>query len=269
MNTSHPLNFAHQDLRNRSFQGKNLNGADFSGADIRGCDFSNASLQGANFQGVRAGQNREKFIVLLVVAVVVAIAQAYAISYMIFGVLGQTPEDPAWVYSQALIISMSIAGVSSAISSLMRSKSILQRIAITVSGSASGALLGFFYGGSAAGGENAQIASASALMGAVVIALASFYFTKVLAVPIAVAGSIAAYGLAFFISTVASAYLSTNNFVWGIVWSTLSLGAIVLTIISLIQALKIMTSSCVTNFRGADLTKAKFDTNFVGAIGYQ
>lgn len=52
---SQGLNFANQDLRDRSFKGRNLIGADFSGADIRGCNFYRAQLKFANFANVRSG----------------------------------------------------------------------------------------------------------------------------------------------------------------------------------------------------------------------
>ncbi|MFB8790512.1 MAG: pentapeptide repeat-containing protein [Potamolinea sp.] len=72
MNSSSPLNFTNQDLRNRSFKGQNLIGADFSGCDIRGCNFSYALLQGANFERTKAGQTPRQFIPLVVVTIIVA-----------------------------------------------------------------------------------------------------------------------------------------------------------------------------------------------------
>ncbi len=49
-----------QDLRNKSFRGKNCEGWDFSGRDISGCDFRNARLDGANFRNAITGQTRKK-----------------------------------------------------------------------------------------------------------------------------------------------------------------------------------------------------------------
>jgi uncharacterized protein YjbI with pentapeptide repeats len=60
------LNFANQDLRDRSFRGQNLAGANFSGADLRGCDFSRANLQDADFNRARTGQSQRQLYLTMV-----------------------------------------------------------------------------------------------------------------------------------------------------------------------------------------------------------
>ncbi len=50
-----PQDFSRQNLRGRSFKGKNLEGANFSYADIRSADFTGANLKGANFSHAQAG----------------------------------------------------------------------------------------------------------------------------------------------------------------------------------------------------------------------
>lgn len=274
MTSSSPLKFANQNLRNRSFKGQNLNGADFSGSDIRGCDFSYALLQGANFERVKAGQTPRQFITLVMVAMVVALLAADAISRMIFGSLGKTAAEPAWSYILALGISLAIAGAFSGVRAMTGAKSLAGRVATTVSGSASGALLGFFYAGSSTN-NNPQIAIAGAVIGGVVMAIAIFrVHGGFVALAVAVAGAVAGYGFAFFVGTMAIAYLSTQKLVWAVFLGTLSIGYIWLTMNSLTLAIKEIRGACGTSFRGADLTNAKFDgariqnTNFRGAIGY-
>ncbi|OYD95162.1 hypothetical protein CDG77_10590 [Nostoc sp. 'Peltigera membranacea cyanobiont' 213] len=56
------LNFAKQDLRNRSFKGQDLTGADFSGCNIQGCDFTSATLVKANFEKAIGGQTSKQII---------------------------------------------------------------------------------------------------------------------------------------------------------------------------------------------------------------
>ena len=70
-----PLDFSNQDLRDRSFKGRqDLAGANFRKADIRGCDFSKANLEEADFSGVTAGLSRKQ--TFIAVACVVAVAGA-------------------------------------------------------------------------------------------------------------------------------------------------------------------------------------------------
>ncbi|MFQ4143667.1 pentapeptide repeat-containing protein [Chlorogloeopsis sp. ULAP02] len=273
MKNQSPLNFAHQNLRNRSFRGQNLIGADFSGSDIRGCDFSYALLQGANFKQVKAGQTFGHLIFIASVAVVVAIATFHAVSQLIFSAVGVTPDEPAWIYALALFWSLNLAGVSSAIRGMTHNRYIIKCIATAVSGATSAALLALFYlHGNAATLKNPKSAVMTLVFVAIVMAIVGFYSTKgLVAVGIGVAGAVAAYGFTFLVVGVASAYLSTQNFVWGLLWSVMALGAIALLIISLKQSFKDMTSSFATSFRGADLTNANFEgaklenTDFSGA----
>ena len=67
------LNFANQDLRDRSFKGKNLVGADFSGADIRGCNFCRSQLKAANFANARAGSSQRQSVIASLVSLAIAI----------------------------------------------------------------------------------------------------------------------------------------------------------------------------------------------------
>ncbi|MGC1396258.1 MAG: pentapeptide repeat-containing protein [Coleofasciculaceae cyanobacterium] len=269
------LNFAEQDLRNRSFKGQNLNQANFSGADLRGCDFSYALLQGANFQGVRLGQTSRQLLMLIGVAVSVALLTLNAFSHMIFGVLGRTPSESGWSLAIALYISLALAGTFGGIRAIIANKSsIFGRITLIVSGAASAALVGFFYGGSTTN-NNSQMAILGAVLGGLIMAilLISRVATRLMVIAVAVAGAVSGYGLAFLFGTVAIANFSVQNLIWGMVWGTLSLIYIAVTMVSL-KFTVTEIKGVGTSFRGADLTNAIFDQvilqniDFKGSIGY-
>lgn len=273
MASSSSLNFANQDLRNRSFKGQNLNGADFSGCDLRGCNFNYALLQGANFERVKTGQTLRQSIPSVVLAMVVALISADAFSQMIFGLLGRTPAEGGWSFVIALGVSLAISGTFSGLRVRMRPKSLARRIATIVSGAMSGALLGFFYGGSTTD-NNVQFAIAGAVLGGVLMALICWRVRHPLVgVAVAAAGAIAGYGFAFFTGATAIAYLSVQKLIGGVFWGALSLGYIGLTMNSLILVVREIRGGRGTSFRGADLTNAKFDrailqnSDFSGVVG--
>ena len=273
--TNSQLNFANQDLRNRSFKGQNLNQANFSGADLRGCDFSYALLQGANFQGVRLGQSSRQLLMLIGVAAIVALLTLNAFSQMVFGALSKTPSAPDWSFVIALCISLAISGTSSAARAILGKKSsIVGRIMLIVSGAASGALIGLFYGGSTTN-NNPKMAIVGAVLGGLIIAITLILQVgrRLMAVAVAVAGAFAGYGLAFLLGAMAIAHFSIQNLIWGMIWGTLSITYIALTMVSLNFTVREIKAAG-TSFRGADLTNAKFDqvilqnTDFRGTIGY-
>lgn len=273
--TNPQLDFANQDLRNRSFKGQNLNQANFSGADLRGCDFSYALLQGANFQGVRLGQTYRQLLMLIGVAALVAWLTSNAFSQMIFGVLDKTPSAPGWSFVIALYVSLAIASTCGAIRAIIAKKSsIFGRIMLIVSGAASGALVGFFYGGSTTN-NNPQMAIVGAVVGGLIIAitLISRVGTRLMVVAVAVAAAVSGYGFAFLLGAIAITHLSVQNLFLGIVWSSLSVTYIGLTMASITFTVTEIKATG-TSFRGADLTNARFDqvilqnTDFKGTIGY-
>jgi hypothetical protein len=274
MTTPASLNFANQDLRNCSFKGKSLNGADFSSADIRGCDFSHALLREANFTQVRAGQPIGRFMLLGTVALLLAGLAIHAFSLMVFGVLGRTAAEPTWTYVIALHVSLGLAGAGAAVLNLEGFKPRIQRFLITISGAASGALLGFFYGGSLAD-KNPQVATIAAVIAGLSIAFLTLKVKhQVWVVAIATVGSAAAYGFAFLAATTAGASFSTQHILMGLIWSALSLGYVVITLSALVASLKAIRRAFRTSFRNADLTNARFtgaklrNVDFSGAIGH-
>lgn len=271
---SQNLNFSNQDLRNRCFKGQNLNGANFSYSNICGCDFSNASLREANFQNIKAGQTNLTLFSLISIVILIITVVFHAVSMMIFGVISRTPESPVWVYGIALSISLGIAGIACSIMSLAKQNTFLQRIATILSGTTSGAILGFFYGGTIAGGKNPQAAIISAVGGAFIMAISSFYFKKgLMCIVLSVAGTVITYGFAFLVGTRAIAFLSTQNLMWGLFLSFISLIYMGLTLISLRYTLKKITTHSVTSFQNSNLTHASFKnaqlgfSDFTNAVG--
>lgn len=265
------LDFSNRDLRNRSFRGRNLSGADFRGSDIRGCDFGHAQLVGASFERARTGQTRRQVFLPLVVAGVFALALAYGLSQMVFGALGQTPEQSAWMSVVMLHIFSGVAGVGSASRALF-GWGVIGRAGIYLSGVCSAALAGFFYLGSYFD-QSLEAAIAGAVAGAGLAVVLSLVAKKPMGVITPAMGAIAAYGFSFLVWTAAIAHLSARQYIWGVCLSALSLVYVWFAICSL-QAVGLGVSQLIgTSFRGANLTNAQFDqgnlknTDFSQAIG--
>jgi hypothetical protein len=271
MTKQQQLNFANQDLRNRSFKGKNLQGADFSGADLRGCNFNHALLMDANLERVRTGQTRRQLMVLVTLILAVGLLVGDVVSRLSFAALGQTAEKVGWNFVLALYASLGIAGFGIGLKTLAKPRSLLARMAGVVSATASGALVGFFYGGTtgnqllailqreSTGENNPQTAIAGAVLLGLLMAVSSFKTRNgIISVIVATAGAVTAYGFAFLIGTTAIALLTTSHWLWGFILSALSLLYLWLTLKAL--ALITQTSRQVwgTSFRKANLTGARF-----------
>lgn len=204
------------------------------------------------------GRTPKQLIPFMLVIGGVAWLTVKAFSAMIFASLGATAES-VQSYILALAISLAIAGAFSGVRAMTGSQSGFGRVATIVSAAASGALLGFYYGGTATD-NNPKIAIAGAVFGAVVMAIAiSLVRRRFVAVVVAVAGAVAGYGFAFFVGAIAIAHFSTQNLIIGVAWGSLSVGYIWLTINSLILMVREINSACGTSFKGADLTDAKLD----------
>ncbi|MBD2090466.1 pentapeptide repeat-containing protein [Microcoleus sp. FACHB-1515] len=263
------LNFAHQDLRNRSFRRQDLCGADFRGADLRGCDFSRARLRSANFDSARLGQSRQRLLLPLGVMLTIAIAMFDAISHMLFGVLGRTAAESGWSFVIALCVALTIAATAI----------LLPHPAATLlSGTASGALLSFYYGGRSAGND-ARMAIASAVAGGIVCFILLGYGLRtrhtLSIAPALVCATIAAYALAWFTGTWAIAAATASGYrSLGLIFTVVSLAYFAITLSTLIRLAKIVRSLGETCFYQADLTGAKFantilrNADFAGAIGF-
>lgn len=233
-----------------------LNGIDFSGSDLRGCNFKNAQLVGANLTGAKMGLSPLRMVCLSAIVLLVIWGVGHAHARLIFGSLGQTPEDKAWSYVLVLYGFLSLAGIVAAVAKVSPT---LSRWAEILSAAMTGALGGFFYAGSAAN-NNAQSAIAGAIAGAVLLCCLSVWMrARWMGLAIAAAGLINQYGAAFLIAANASAFLSTRQLLWGILLTLASLIYVWLTLISCQHVVRSLKQSASTSFLGANLTDARFD----------
>ena len=263
MSYSNAHNFSNQVLCDRSFQGQVLNGADFGGADVRGCNFSNAELVGANFIGAKIGLSGRQIAVLSGVAIAICVIVGDVVTRLILGTQGQVPGSRSWPFVLLLYGVLSAAGVAGAIARTLRPTSKMGRLGGTISAILSGALLGFFYVGTATN-NNSQAALAGMAIGGVLMFFVSSRIRRQVAkIAIVAAGSVATYGAAFLFSATASAFLTTQKLFLGTCFALLSLLYLWLAFVSFSAIVGEIGNAEGTSFRGANLTDAKFDINCI------
>jgi len=145
----------------------------------------------------------------------------HAISHLIFGSLGQTPSDKAWNYAIALVISLGLGGAGAGLRSRLPSP--FNRIATILTGVASGAVIGFYYAGVAAG-KDPRWAIAGAVLGGLLLGGLGIGFKSAwMEIVIRVAGAITAYGFAFLIGATALTMLNVGYLPIGLLLSLVSL----------------------------------------------
>lgn len=189
-----------------------------------------------NFEQVPTGITFRRITVLVAVAAIVAVLMGSAVTRTVFSSLGEPVGGRSWSYIAALLVSLCVAGAGTGLKPLIPRR--LRILANALSATASGALLGFFYGGLAAG-KNPQVAVASAVIGAILIGVGSLRFrTGTAAVAVAVAGAIGGYGFAFWLWTVGLAFLTAQRLIEGIFLTGLSLSYIGLTLSALLLVIK-------------------------------
>ena len=259
MNYSDVNNFSNQVLCNRSFRGQVLNGADFGGADVRGCNFRNAQLEGANFIGAKIGLSGRQIGVLSGVAIAICVIVGDVVTRLILGTQGQVPGSRSWPFVLLLYGVLGAAGLAGAIARTQRPTSKVGRLAGTISAILSGALLGFFYAGTATN-NNSQAALAGMAIGGVLMFFVSSRMRHQFAkIAIVAARSVATYGGAFLFSATASAFLSTQKLFLGTCFGLLSLLYLWFAFVSFSAIVREIANAEGTSFRGANLTDAKFD----------
>jgi len=264
MNYSDSHNFSNQFLCNRSFRGQVLNGADFGGADVRGCNFSNAQLAGANFIGAKIGLSGRQVAVLSAGAIAICVIVGDVVTRLILSTQGQVPGSRSWPFVLLLYGVLSAAGIAGAIARTQRPTSKMGRLAGTISAMLSGALLGFFYAGTATN-NNSQAALAGMAIGGVLMFFVSSRIRHQFAkIAIVAAGSVATYGAAFLFSATASAFLTTQKLFLGTCFALLSLLYLWFALLSFSATVREIANAEGTSFRGANLADAKFDrTDFL------
>lgn len=188
---------------------------------MRGYDFREANLLGANLKGAKLGSTPKQIVTIWAIWVGVAGIVLEGLIKTGFGALGQTPGDPAWSYSIALLVTWGISGAGSAVRAMWSSK--MGSISQIVSAVASGAFLGFFYAGVATG-KNSQAAIGGAIVGGILALVAMVRFQRRLmwGMAVAMAGAFHGYGFALLIGTKAIDRLCAGLLLGGMVWGCIS-----------------------------------------------
>ena len=266
------FDFTQRDLRDRSFAGQCLNGANFSRADLRGCNFRDSQLVGANFTEAQVGLSLRQILHLSGVALGVVGVMGDALLRLIFGTLGQIPENGKWSFVLLLFAVLTTTGAAVTLHTF--TKNPIGRWSGQLSGILAGALMGFFYGGQLTN-NNASAALLGMVLGGILVGLIQVQVHRpVVAIATATAALLMTYGATFLLSATASIYLSTAH--WGL-GSCFSLGTIAYLGSSLLAVRQIQTAvqqTVGTSFRGANLTQANFDrvtlqnADFSHTVGY-
>jgi uncharacterized protein YjbI with pentapeptide repeats len=253
-----PHNFSKRILWDRSFRRQNLSGADFRGADLRGCDFSNANLIGVNFTGARLGQSPSQIIVLAIAAIVTGIVFLRTIARLIFPAMGLTVEDPAWIFAAILFAVLTLAGMITAVRTVVGFSSRLGKITGTIVAILAGMLLGFLYAGVKGGNDPKAAIGGAAIAGALML-VANLSPNSLVQIVITTTGIAMTYGAAFVTWSVAILFLTTHQFFGGILLSLVTLTYLWTTLRSMALAVNQIQQAPGTTFKGADLTDAQFD----------
>jgi Pentapeptide repeats (8 copies) len=263
------LDFTNQNLRDRSFKGRVLNGANFSGADIRGCNFRRSQLIGANFVGARVGVSPRQGFLWSLFAVGVGWVLADALTRLILGAVGQIPGQSAWAFVLLLYAVLIGAGLAATLGATQRMQSATRLAGVLV-----GALLGFFYAGTFTQ-NNPQAALIGMIVGGGGMGLVQWRVRwPPMAIATATANALMTYGATFMLSATASATLSTQPGLVGMLWGGLTVLYLGFTLITCRQIRRAFQAAAGTSFYGADLTDAKFDrtrlhnTDFSKTVGY-
>jgi len=160
----------------------------------------------------QSSQSQQVGAVLIAIAVFLLVGHAF--SHLVSSCLGQTPSDKAWNYVVGLLISLGIGGACAAIQT--PSATWNQRL-ILLSGAATGAVTGFYYGG-LLDGKNPQTAVAGAIAGALLVLLITWRWpSRLWTIALRLSGAIAAYGWFFLVGANALGCLNTGHWLLGLV----------------------------------------------------
>ncbi|MEM9138098.1 MAG: pentapeptide repeat-containing protein [Cyanobacteria bacterium P01_F01_bin.42] len=206
-------------LRRRSFYRQNLAGVNFQGSDLRGCDFTGANLTGANLAQAKIGRAPEALVWSLLLLLGTGAIVFYALSQLIFGILGLTSDDPTYSLSVALRSLLAISGLMMGSVAVGRWRyPLIWTVAIL-----QGALLGFWGGGIA---SNFELWSAvGGGMAGAAIFWAGVYFAqpKGFGVVIATLGVAMVNGMFFIAGVQALQLIVVRQFGMALVWMMVAL----------------------------------------------
>lgn len=266
-----PLNFGQRSLQNRSFRRQRLDGANFAGADLRGCDFSGTSLRGCCLDGVKTGWTWLQLLQLAGWMGVPGWVFAEALTRLIFGALGQTPDEATWGFVLVLYGTLAIAGLGGLFP--IHHNRVVGRWLRSLVGIMLGAIAGFFYGG--IWSQNDPVwAIASAVGGGILALVATLTLhSAVRWAAFFELSAMAAYGFSFLMGAWAIAFYTAGELFPGLVVSLLTAGYLGLSLMATRRALRLADCSLGTSFCYADISAASFEmadlsgAHFEGAIG--
>jgi hypothetical protein len=173
----------------------------------------------------------QSFINLTVAVAVATIAVQVTID-LGFSSLGQTPGDRSWSYVIALWVTLGISGLGTAVSTwLLNWFGVLNRV---LSGIASGALVGFYYGGIWAD-RDPQMAVKGAILGGVVLGILQVVWFRKATMQAALgsAAMVMSYALALLVGGWAIAAFYAEHWLIGVGCAAISLLYFICTLRSL------------------------------------
>lgn len=177
-----------------------------------------------------------KYFFTIAIVLIVSILALDAITTMLFGSLGKTPESSDWNYILALYIFLASLGAISLVANLEKSKlkvfQILQAIAKILSVTLSCALIGFYYGGSLTN-NNLQVAIFAALALAVLGTILSLRQNQMIFAAVNPVPIISAYGFAYYAGTKAIALFYGSRLLGGILWGLICLAYLGVTMVNI------------------------------------
>lgn len=207
----------------------------------------------------RIGISRTQIAIVSAGAIAVCLIVGDVVTRLILGTQGQISESRSWSFVLLLYGVLSVAGCACAIASQQPKTSKLARFAGTISAILSGALLGFFYTGTATN-NNSTAALAGMVFGGWIMFFVNLRVRwQIVKVAIASAGSVSTYGAAFLFSATASTFLSSGQLFWGGFFSLVSVLYFWFACVSFAATIREIVNAEGSSFRGANFTDVKFD----------
>ena len=160
-----------------------------------------------------------RFAILTAIASASILLSSNAISVMVFGSLGKTLDNSGWNYVVALCIVLAITGLTAYLANFKKLKSkLFKSVYLFVSTLLGGALLGFYYGGTASN-DNPQVAVVSAISLGLIFGIGAWQKSQAISVAAAFISALAAYGFSLYTGTQGIASLNASFNLWGIIWA--------------------------------------------------
>ncbi len=189
----------------------------------------------------------------------IALLTADALFRLIFSALGQVPNGSAWSFVLLLYGILSLVGACIGVSLFKSRATKIRRIAHLIAAISSGALLGFFYAGSASG-KNPNLAIGGAVVaGLGMVGLSQGSRPAWIQTAIATLTTVTVYAAAFLLGATASSSLSAQQFDLGLICAIGCLVYVGLAWSQLKAVVRSLKLAATTSFEGADLTAAIFD----------